>query len=104
MASVGDRVVAIGRNLPGEIAHGEYTGIARFGRDGTVKLREAYHRAKSLYNGRSFQSAATFQKAYLIDLYQEMLDGEVPIHLMETDGGYMEIDTNQDFRIAREEW
>ena len=104
MASMGSRVVAIGRNVPGEIAHGEYTGIARFGPDGTVQLREAYHRARSMYNGRPFQSAATFQKAYLIDLYQEMLDEEIPIHLMETDGGYMEIDTNQDFRIAREEW
>ncbi len=104
MASMGNRVVAIGRNIPGAIAHGEYTGIARFGRDGSMQLREAFHRAKTRYNGRPFQSAATFQKAYLIDLYQEMLEAKVPMHLMETAGGYLEIDTNQDFEIARKEW
>ena len=104
MASVGNRVVAIGRNVPGEIAHGEYIGIARFGREGTVRLRNAFHAARARYDGRPFQSAPSFQKAYLVDLYQEMLESKVPMHLMETKGGYMEIDTNQDFEIAREEW
>jgi hypothetical protein len=69
-----------------------------------VQLRDAFHCARTLYDGRPFQSALSFQKAYLIDLYQEMLDARVPMYLMETEGGYMEIDTNQDFEIARKEW
>ncbi|MCL4217897.1 MAG: phosphocholine cytidylyltransferase family protein [Candidatus Hydrogenedentes bacterium] len=98
------RVIAVNRTMPGAKAHGEYIGVARFSPVGASLLRDHYVEAKAKTNGRPFHSASTFKKAYLIDLFQEMLDAGVPMHALDTHGGYMEIDTNQDFQIAREEW
>lgn len=104
IAAIGNRVVAINRTMRSEMAHGEYIGVARFTEAGAAALRDTYHRAKATCDGQPFQAAASFHKAYLIDLYQEMLDEGVPMRLVETAGGYMEVDTNQDFQIARREW
>ena len=99
-----DRVVAINRTMPSEAARGEYIGVARFTPAGAEMLRAAFHRVRATDSGGRFQAARTFQKAYLIDLFQEMIEEGTAMHLTETAGGYMEIDTNQDFQIAREEW
>jgi L-glutamine-phosphate cytidylyltransferase len=100
----GLRVEAVNRTMPSEAAHGEYIGVARFTAAGAAVLKEHYARAKAAFDGKPFQASKTFRKAYLIDLFQEMIDQGVDIHVVETHGGYMEIDTNQDFHIAREEW
>ena len=43
-------------------------------------------------------------EAYLIDLLQYMLEGGVDIHAVPTHGGYFEIDTTQDYDLARAGW
>ncbi|MBI4556261.1 MAG: NTP transferase domain-containing protein [Candidatus Hydrogenedentes bacterium] len=98
------RVTAINRTMPSEKAHGEYIGVAMFNAMGAALLREHYHQSKKRYGEGPFQAARTFRKAYLIDLFQEMIDQGVPFHLLETRGGYLEIDTNHDYQIARTEW
>jgi choline kinase len=104
MAAEGDRVAAINRTMESEAARGEYIGVARFTPEGAGVFKEAFNRARDRYGGRPFQASKTFQKAYLIDLFQEMVESGIALYLVETAGGYMEIDTNQDFQIAREEW
>lgn len=100
----GRRVRAVNRTMPGEVARGEFIGVARFNSDGAKMLIDEFHRARRTYGQGPFQAAKSFQKAYLIDLLQEMIEKDIPIHLEETVGGYMEIDTNQDFQLARERW
>ena len=104
MAAVGNRLVSINRTMPSDSAQGEYIGVARFTQTGAMILRDTYHRARAAVDGKAFQASESFQKAYLIDLIQEMIDERTPVHLMVTEGGYLEIDTNQDFQIAREQW
>ena len=99
-----DVVHIINRTLPSEEATGEYIGVARFSPVGAETLRQAYHEARDQCGNGPFQAAATFRKAYLIDLYQHMTESGQRIHASFTAGEYMEIDTNQDFQIAREEW
>ena len=99
-----DRVTAINRTMPSEAATGEYIGVARFSPSGAASLIEAYHRSKSDHGNGPFMAAKTFRKAYLIDLYQHMIEAGVTMSASLTDGQYMEIDTNQDFQIARKEW
>ncbi len=100
-----DHVVdAINRTMPSEDADGEYIGVTRFTPDGALALREAYHEARETFGNGPFQAATTFRKAYLIDLYQHMIESGHRMHASFTEGEYMEIDTNQDFQIAREEW
>ena len=104
MLVIGNAVSTVNRTMPSEDADGEYIGIARFTPDGAMALRDAYHESRETFGNGPFQAAATFRKAYLIDLYQHMIESGHLIHASFTAGEYMEIDTNQDFQIAREEW
>ena len=54
--------------------------------------------------GQPFREARTFEKAYLIQLFQEMLEAGVHFTPVETHGGYLEIDTQQDYDLARRFW
>jgi phosphoenolpyruvate phosphomutase len=97
-------VTRIHRGIDPREAHGEYIGVAVFSASGAARLREHYHRCREKHAGRPFREAATFEKAYLILLFQEMIEaGERMVHV-DTPGGYIEIDTQQDFDYARRHW
>src|SRR5690242_12840357 len=98
------RITRIHRAIPTEEAHGEYIGLAKFSVAGAQSLREHYHRCRVAYAGMPFREAATFEKAYLIQLLQEMIEQGVAMAPVETPGGYMEVDTQQDFELARRYW
>jgi choline kinase len=89
--------------LPAE-AHGEYTGIAKFTPEGSESLREYFHRAKAKHDGGPYREAAEFQKAYFIHLLQDMIEMGVPMSHADTAGQYMEVDTQEDFELARKYW
>jgi len=97
-------VRTINRSMPSGQASGEYIGVTRFSSKGASSLIKAYHKAREASGGGSFYAARLFRKAYLIDLYQYMLDAGQRMTASFTAGDYMEIDTNQDFQIARKEW
>jgi choline kinase len=102
MLTKGDAVVWVSRDIPHLDATGEFIGIAKFSAKGAEQLKKAYHKAKKKYDGQSFRGAAVFQKAYLIHLFQEMLEDGVKMHHVDMDGGYFEIDTVQDLGLASE--
>ena len=80
-------------------AHGEYIGVAKFSPRGAAALREHYHRCRRLYAGKPWREADVFEKAYMILLFQEMIEpGERFAHV-DTPGGYIEVDTQQDFEL-----
>jgi choline kinase len=97
-------VTRVHRAIPPPVAHGEYTGIAKFTSAGAARLREHFHRAKQKHDGGPFREAAEFQKAYLIHLFQEMIELGVPMAHADTPGNYMEVDTQEDFELARKHW
>jgi len=97
-------VTRIHREIPEADAHGEYIGVAKFSAAGAAQLREAYHRCRQQHAGGPFREAALFEKAYLIHLLQEMIEGEIPMAHVDTPGGYIEIDTQQDYEYARQHW
>lgn len=97
-------VTRVSRDIATEVAHGEYIGVAKFSAAGAVRLRKHYHRCKAAYAGKPFHQARLFEKAYLIQLFQDMIEaGETFTHV-DTPGGYIEIDTQQDFDYARRHW
>lgn len=101
----GARVTEVNRLIPGEEAAGEYIGVARFTPRGAALLREHYHRVLSRYGEDApFQGAASVRMAYLIHLFQEMLEQGVEMHRVDTHGQYYEIDTTEDYQIVQEEW
>jgi L-glutamine-phosphate cytidylyltransferase len=98
------KVTRVHRGIPPAAAHGEYTGIAKFTAKGAAQLRGAFARAKAKYAGKPFREAVVFEKAYLILLFQEMIEAGVPFAHADTPGNYMEVDTQEDFQLARENW
>jgi L-glutamine-phosphate cytidylyltransferase len=100
----GERVVRVSRQIPPAEASGEYIGVARFSRAGAAQLLEAFDEAQRHYAGKPFREGRTFERAYLIDLLQWMLERGAAIHRVDTPGGYMEIDTEQDLALAPRWW
>ena len=104
IAATGDRVLQVNRTIPAVEASGEYIGVARFSAEGARRLRAHYQRVQAEYAGQIWKDGTPFEKAYLIHLFQAMLTAGEPLHMVATDGGYMEIDTEEDFALANAHW
>jgi choline kinase len=100
----GGRVTRVHREIPPAEAYGEYIGVAKFSREGAARLREHYHRVQRQFAGRPWREAKTFEKAYKILLFQDMIEAGEPFAHVDTPGGYIEVDTQQDFEYARQTW
>ncbi len=100
----GDQIARVHRDIDPDLAPGEFTGVMRCTGEGAGWLREHYHRCRRSHAGRPFREAPVFEKAYLIHLLQEMIEHDVPIHHVGVPGEYWEIDTQQDFSMARAAW
>jgi choline kinase len=97
-------VTHIHRDISETEAHGEFIGVVKFTAEGAQQLREHFHAARNAHSGRPFREAQVFEKAYLIQLLQHMIEAGQPIAHVDTPGGYIEIDTQQDYDYAREHW
>lgn len=100
----GARVTQIDRVIGTSDAYGEFTGVTRFSAAGAQIFRDTYHKAKESYAGKPFQLSPSFETCYLIDMYREMLDADVPIGHAASRYSYLEIDTPEDYEIAQREW
>jgi choline kinase len=97
-------VTRVHRAIDTHEAHGEYTGIAKFTPKGAAQLRQHFHQAQAKFSGKPFREAAVFEKAYLIHLLQDMIESGAKMAHADTPGNYMEVDTQQDFELARQNW
>jgi choline kinase len=104
MRAEGDRVVELSRRIASEQASGEFIGVTKLTPDGARELVDAFDRAKATWAGKTWREGRTFEKAYLIDLLQHMIERGEPMHRIDTDGGYMEIDTLEDAALAETWW
>jgi choline kinase len=100
----GERVVEISRRIAPEAASGEFIGVMKASPAGAARLARAFDRARDVYAGKVFREGRTFEKAYLIDLLEHMLEEGEVIHRVDTHGGYMEIDTLEDASLAERWW
>jgi choline kinase len=100
----GTRVLELSRTIASEAANGEFIGVMKLSPDGARVFTDAFDRARQTYGGDIFREGRSFQKAYLLDLLQEMLEAGASMHRENTAGGYMEIDTGQDLAMAQGWW
>lgn len=88
-----------------KVAHGEFIGLAKFTKEGAEILQRNYHRAKEnkwcKYEGR-FHDAISIEKAYLTDMIAELILRNYPVHSVDIQGSWVEIDTDQDYEYARQ--
>ncbi|MHA1166430.1 MAG: phosphocholine cytidylyltransferase family protein [Candidatus Hodarchaeales archaeon] len=87
-----------------EAAYGEFIGLAKFTPKAAEILRRNYHRARNnkycRFEGR-FHDATTMDSAYLTDMIQELIERGYPVHSIDIDGGWCEIDTFQDYKYIK---
>ncbi len=101
----GDRVLRVGKQVGPQNAAGEFIGLAKYSAEGARKLREVYAEVRAAHDDDDpFQAAARFRKAYLTDLFCEMVDRGLDIGWVPIDGGWREIDTVEDLHRVRDEW
>jgi L-glutamine-phosphate cytidylyltransferase len=100
----GSRVIELSRRIASEEASGEFIGVAKFSPEGSRELLDAFDAAKWTWAGKTWREGRTFERAYLIDLFQEMIERGSEFHRVDTHGGYMEIDTREDLACAAKWW
>lgn len=100
----GSRVVEISRRIPSEQAAGEFIGVMKASPAGAAHLITAFDEAQAQWAGKGFREGRSFEKAYLLDLLQHMIERGEEMHRVDTDGGYMEIDTLQDAELSEAWW
>ncbi len=99
----GDRVIKIGKDpINADEAYGEFIGLAKFSVKGAEILKTNYRRLKEEFSGKRFQhESRIFGKAYLTDMFQELIDRGYTVKNVDIEGGWWEIDTVQDYRRAK---
>ena len=96
-----NEVKKIGKiNKGNEEVHGEFIGMIKLSNHGTKIFKEHFNRLKKIYWNKPFQRAKTFQKAYLTDFIQELVDIGIKVHCVIIESGWKEIDTVEDYKKA----
>ena len=98
------RVECVHRGISYEAATGEFIGVAKFGAEGAQRFRDFYRRRKTQFWGQPYREAPLFQKAYLIHMFQDMIEHGMEFGHADTPGHYREIDTQQDMDLAQTLW
>ncbi len=99
-----DTITCIHRDLDSQEAVGEYIGVAKFSPSGAALLIEHFSRLEKEFKGRPWREAEVFEKAYLIHIFQDMIENGITFHYVTTDGDYVEIDTEEDYAHANRVW
>ena len=96
-----NEVEKIGKiNTGNEDVHGEFIGMIKLSNRGAETFKEHFHRLKKIYWNKPFQRAQIFQKAYLTDFIQELVDIGIKVHCVIIASGWKEIDTVEDYKKA----
>jgi choline kinase len=97
-------VTRVDRKIQEHDAYGEYIGVAKFSPAGATRLREYYERRRKQFAGKPWRDARDFENAYKILLFQDMIEQGERFSHIDTPGGYIEVDTQQDFEYAQRNW
>jgi choline kinase len=95
------RVHQLGKAISNE-APGEFIGLLRCSAQAAPGFLQAFARARAQFWGRPFVRAADFEKAYLTDFLQYLVDdGTVIQAAVAREERWVEVDTAEDLELAR---
>ena len=93
--------VALGRVHGQGVGLGEFIGMWRLSARGCGVFLEHFDRLDaSVGQSDPFQGAERWSKAYITDHLQELIDSGVEVNCARVSGGWLEIDTVQDYQRA----
>jgi len=90
----------IGLDIKSNEAHYEFPGLILLSSKGIKILKETYFKAANDYKGKPFHNAATFEKASLADLLQEIIDSGYKVKGIEVNAGWLEIHSFDNYKLA----
>lgn len=96
-----DCIVEIGKQLKSDLADGEFIGLAKFSKKGAKVAVRVYNELFKKNAGKPFQNAQEFERAYLTDFFQELIDRNYKISPVFINGNWLEIDTPEDLEGAQ---
>ncbi|MBO39509.1 MAG: hypothetical protein CMM75_10095 [Rhodospirillaceae bacterium] len=81
---------------------GEFLGLVKFTSRGAQAFWDIFDKInQQLAPDEPFQAASEWQKSYLTDLFQELIDRGISVHCLLIDGGWEEIDNREDYDYAQ---
>jgi len=96
-----NEVLKIGKVITSkQDVYGEFIGMLKLSPRGAEIFKLHFNRAKKIFWDKPFQRSQIFQKAYITDLIQDMVDMGVSIHCVIIERGWKEIDTVEDYEKA----
>lgn len=104
VTAAGGRITRVHRAIANDDAYGEFIGVAKYSAAGAARLLAHYHKRRAAFAGKPFREASVFEKAYLIHLFQDMIDAGESFGHADTHGDYREIDTLEDLANAEKLW
>lgn len=93
------KVAAIAKSLNPNEASGEFIGMVKFRGDAVSVLKENYARFKKIPE-KPFHTSPSLEAAGVIDMIQEIIDQNHAVSGVGISGGWMEIDTTEDYQNA----
>lgn len=97
----GGKVEKIAKALSAVEAHGEFIGLMRFSKKGAETLKQNYNRLKKEHTiDKPFHTAASLEKAYMTDMFQELINKGYKVSPVMIKGQWTELDTLEDFKKA----
>jgi len=96
-----NKLTKIKKNLDSVENHqlGEFLGIIKLSNIGSKKFLDVFEGLNSSHEGK-FHDASSFQKAYLTDMIDELIQTNEDVNPIFIDGVWFEIDTPQDLEIT----
>jgi len=97
-----NKLIKIKKNLDSVENHqlGEFLGIIKLSNIGSKKFLDVFGRLNSSHEGK-FHDASSFQKAYLTDMIDELIQTNEDVNPIFIDGVWFEIDTIEDLENIR---
>lgn len=96
-----NRIIKISKSINPNEAYGEFIGMTKFSKFGSEILKENYHRIEREIGDLPFQTSSSLEAAYLPDMIQELIDRGHPVHNIDIEGGWAEVDTIEDYEKVK---
>lgn len=90
-----------GKHLKSSESNGEFIGLLKLNSRGCEIFKKYYLLASKKFKNKSFYNAKVFEKAYLTDFFNYLIDNNVKINCIKVKNNWMEIDTVQDYKKAQ---
>jgi choline kinase len=79
---------------------GRYVGLIKLSKTGVETIKKIYHEAKMRYKNKIWLRGRSFEKVFMTDFLQEMINQNNKIKVIKVKKGWLEFDTNEDYELV----